>query len=177
LGIFGSISILSNKFSSINDYSALLKSSSFWNGFIEENCLLFQYDSFCCGKFRKEFFSYNYLGALWNHEPCRINNCRIGNGGTSFRKRSVMAKICEKYNGLGGDIAEDIFFAIFLKEDGLLDDAEREATIFSFECIFSEKSIYGHQIYQSIARRDLDGFIYNKIQKMLEGDITNDSDI
>jgi len=79
-----------------------------------------------------------------------------------------MAKICEKYSGLGGSLAEDIFFAIFLKEDELLGDAEREASIFSFECIFSEKSVYGHQIYQSIARRDLDRFIYNKLQKMLE---------
>jgi hypothetical protein len=168
LGISGCISILPNKFECIGDYSELLKSSDFWNGFPEENCLLFQYDSFCCGKFKEEFFSHNYLGALWDHQPCRVNNCRIGNGGTSFRKRSIMATICEKYGGLGGDIAEDIFFAIFLKEDGLLGDAEKKAEDFSFECIFSGKSVYGHQIYQSIARHNLDGFIYNKLTKMLE---------
>lgn len=164
----GIISILDNKFSCIDDYSNLLKSSAFWSGFSEENCLLFQYDSFCGGKFKKEFFSHNYLGALWDHHACnacKINNVLIGNGGTSFRKRSVMQRICQKYEGVGGGIPEDVFFALFLNEESLLPE-NCDAVEFSFENIFSDKSIYGHQIYKSIAWRDLDAFIYNKLKSM-----------
>ena len=162
----GIISILDNKFGCIDDYSNLLKSPTFWSGICEENCLLFQYDSFCCGKFKKEFFSHNYLGALWDHHACKINNVLIGNGGTSFRKRSVMQHICEKYEGVGGGLPEDVFFGLFLNEEGLL-PKNCDAMEFSFENIFSNKSIYGHQIYKSIAWRDLDGFIYNKLKSMV----------
>ena len=77
-----------------------------------------------------------------------------------------MHRICEKYNGLGGGLPEDVFFGLFLNEERLL-GANSMAEQFSFENIFSDKSIYGHQIYKSIARRDLDGFIYNKLKSML----------
>jgi len=76
-----------------------------------------------------------------------------------------MQRICEKYEGVGGGLPEDVFFGLFLNEEGLLGE-NCIAEEFSFENIFSDKSIYGHQIYKSITRRDLDGFIYNKLKSM-----------
>jgi hypothetical protein len=169
LGIKGVIEIIPSKFNNVREYSNLLKNPAFWNTIPEENCLFFQYDSFCSGKFMKHFFDYNYLGAPWDHCPCGINNAIIGNGGTSFRKKSIMKKICDKYGGLDSELPEDVFFALFLNDEGLLqiDDLNNTAKQFSFENIFDNNSIYGHQIYTSIPRKDLDSFIYNKLMKMI----------
>lgn len=169
LGIKGVIEIIPSKFNNVSEYSNLLKNPAFWNTIPEENCLFFQYDSFCSGKFMKNFFDYNYLGAPWDHCPCGINNAIIGNGGTSFRKKSIMKKICDKYGGLDSELPEDVFFALFLNDEGLLqiDDLNNTAKQFSFENIFDNNSIYGHQIYTSIPRKDLDSFIYNKLIKMI----------
>lgn len=172
LGVQGKIYIIPNKFNDVQEYSNFLKNPDFWESIYEENCLLFQYDSFCGGKFNNDFLNYNYLGAVWDHMGCRINDTLVGNGGTSLRKKSVMEYICRKYNGLGGDLPEDVFFSLFLKEDGLLNsNTENDINIiaqrFSFENIFCNTSIYGHQIYKSIKRPDLDNFIRSKLEKMM----------
>jgi len=169
LGIKGFIHIIPSKFNNVHEYSNFLKNPPFWDTIPEENCLFFQYDSFCSGKFMNHFFDYNYLGAPWDHYGCAINNIIIGNGGTSFRKKSIMKKICEKYGGLGGGLPEDVFFSLFLNDDGLLqiDDIHTAVKQFSFENIFDNNSIYGHQIYKSISHQDLDSFIYNKLLKMI----------
>jgi hypothetical protein len=115
------------------------------------------------------FLDYNYLGAPWDHYGCVINNVIIGNGGTSFRKKSIMKKICKKYGGFGGGLPEDVFFSLFLNDGGLLqiDDIHNVVKQFSFENIFDNNSIYGHQIYKSVPHHDLDSFIYNKLLKMV----------
>jgi hypothetical protein len=162
LGISGKINKI-NGFKNMNDYSNLLKSYSFWERIPEENSLLFQYDSFCMGKFKDVFYNYNYIGARWPHNPFDNKKMNIGNGGTSFRKTRIMEKICKENSN---NEVEDLFFSKILYDKGLMNCTEEIADMFSFENIFNEDSVYAHQIYNTIELSKMDTFVYNKLVKM-----------
>jgi len=168
--IEGNIILLDNKFESINDYSNLLKNVNFWNKIEEDNCLLFQYDSFCMGKFNNIFFDYNYIGAKWDHRPLLFKKILIGNGGTSFRKTRVMEYLCNKYKNkdIKKNYPEDMYFSELLYEEKMHNCTEDIADKFSFENIYNNNSIYAHQIYKSIPFDKLDKFVYKSIEKMIE---------
>jgi hypothetical protein len=166
LKINGKINIIKDNLKNAHEYSKLLMKPSFWNSIKEENCLIFQYDSFCMGKFNPIFLNYNYIGAQWPHTPCFDKKIKIGNGGTSFRKVRIMEKICNKYSNETHNCIEDIFFPEKLYIDHLLDCTLEIADMFSFENIFNNNSIYAHQIYNTIELSEIDNFMYNKIIKM-----------
>ncbi len=165
LNVDGKIDIIEKEFRDIGEYSKMLTDYRFWESINEENCLLFQYDSFCMGKFEEKFFDYNYIGARWPHSPCLHPEINIGNGGTSFRKTRIMEYICRKYKDI--DIkkyyAEDLFFAELLYEERLHNCTEEIADRFSFENIYNENSIYAHQIYNTVRLDDMDKFVSKKI--------------
>ena len=167
LNIIGKIHILKNKFTSNQDYSNLLKTSSFWEKIPEDNLLLFQYDSFCMGKFNDSFLNYNYLGPRWPHNPLNNINISIGNGGTSFRKTRIMEAICKKYQYYNTDYSEDIFFSNYLYIEKLYNCNNEIADSFAFENIYCENSIYAHQIYNTIKLDDLDHFVFEKLKKLV----------
>ena len=175
LDVSAKIIILNKKFKNINDYSKLLKNPNFWENIKEDNCLLFQYDSFCMGKFDKKFLNYNYIGARWNHSATILNNICIGNGGTSFRKTRIMEYICKKYEKREPikNYPEDVFFSHLLYEEKLHNCNNFIADKFSFENIYNENSIYAHQIYKVIKIEDMDNFIDSKITKMLDNSNNN----
>ena len=168
LQVSGNILILDNKFNNTNEYSKLLKNEKFWLYIKEDNCLLFQYDSFCMGKFDTIFLDYTYIGARWPHQACNNNNIRIGNGGTSFRKTRIMELICKKNkeNKKLKDLPEDIFFSELLYEENLLNCTDEIADKFSFENIYNDFSVYAHQIYNTIELSELDNFVYKNIEAM-----------
>jgi hypothetical protein len=168
LNISGNIFTLHKNISNINDYSNLLKDTFFWKNIKEDNCLLFQYDSFCMGKFDDSFLNYNYIGAIWDHNPSLFSEINFGNGGTSFRKTRLMEYLCKKYENkdIKKNYPEDVFFAELLYEEKLNNCNMDIANKFSFENIYNENSVYGHQIYKSIDYNSLDEFIYNKLSKM-----------
>lgn len=165
LGIKGKIHIIEKKFKSIEDYNRLLISSLFWKNIIEDNVLLFQYDSFVCGKFNPIFFNYNYIGARWPYSISNMNNIYIGNGGTSFRKARVMEYICKKYENsvIKKIYNEDIFFAEMLCKEDLYNCTNNIADMFSFENIFLENSVYAHQIFIKIDINKMDNYVYEKL--------------
>lgn len=165
IGITGKIELLENKFNNNNDYSNLLKKENFWKRIKEDNVLIFQYDSFCMGKFNDHFFNYNYIGARWPHNACKYKDIKVGNGGTSFRKTRVMENMCKKYNKKN-NIAEDVFFCELLYENNLHNCTIEIADKFAFENIFNEYSIYAHQLYNSIELSTIDKFMYEKIKKL-----------
>ena len=168
LGIHCKIHILEKKFKCIEDYNRLLINSSLWKNIIEDNVLLFQYDSFVFGKFNPIFFNYNYIGARWPHSISNMTNIYIGNGGTSFRKTRVMEYICKKYENsvIKKIYNEDIFFAEMLAKEDLYNCTNNIADMFSFENIFLDNSVYGHQIYLKIDIEKMDNFIYQKLIKL-----------
>lgn len=169
INIEGNIILLENKFKNIDNYSKLLKNVYFWNKIKEDNCLLFQYDSFAMGKFNNIFFNYNYIGAKWDHLPSLFKKINIGNGGTSFRKTRVMEYLCNKYKNkdIKKKYPEDIYFSELLYEEKMYNCTEDIANKFSFENIYCSYSVYGHQIYKSVPYIKLDEFIYKKIQKII----------
>ena len=158
-----------NKIANIGQYSNLLKSSTFWNSINEEHLLLFQYDSVCFGKFQDKFLEYNYLGAKWPDNITPFPNIHNGNGGTSYRKKSVMSYITSKYNYYLYDInsAEDVYFAKYLNKEGLHINDGNILEEFSFENSYSEKSIYGHAIFESIKLENLDNYVEKRLKNML----------
>ena len=162
LNISGKINILEKKLSSKFDYSDLLKDENLWSKIKEDNILLFQYDSFCMGKFDNIFLNYNYIGARWPHNP--LENLSIGNGGTSFRKTRIMESISKKYKN---NYIEDLFFSYYLKKDELDNCTDEIADKFAFENIFCENSIYAHQLYNTIKLEDLDNYMFKKLSKMI----------
>jgi hypothetical protein len=170
LKITGNILLLNNHFHNINHYSDFLKDENTWKLISEENCLLFQYDSFSMGKFDTVFFDYNYIGARWPHKASTNENINIGNGGTSFRKTRIMEMICNKNkdNIKMKECAEDIFFSELLYEENLLNCTNEIADRFSFENIYNDYSVYAHQIYNTIELCDLDNFVYKNINAMYE---------
>ena len=168
LKISGKINILEKPFKNMIEYSQFLTSYSLWETIKEDNCLTFQYDSFCMGKFNEQFFDYNYIGARWKNTPCLNENINIGNGGTSFRKTRIFEMLCKKYKNrdIKKYYVEDIFFAELLYDERFLNCTEKIADLFSFENIYNEHSIYAHQIYNTIKLSLMDDFMYNKLIKM-----------
>ena len=122
LNVTGNIFTLHKNISNINDYSKLLKDFNFWKNIKEDNCLLFQYDSFCMGKFDDIFLNYNYIGAVWDHTPGLFNEINVGNGGTSFRKSRVMEYLCKKYENkdIKKNYPEDVFLQNYFMKKNLI---------------------------------------------------------
>jgi len=168
LGINGKVNTLTRKFKSINEYTILLKHPNFWKNIEEDNVLLFQYDSFCMGKFDNSFFDYNYIGSQWDHYASIFQNILIGNGGTSFRKTRIMEFLCEKYQNkeIKKSYPEDVFFCELLYEEKLYNYDLEVANKFAFENIYCDYSIYAHQIYKSVLMENMDNFMYEKLVKM-----------
>lgn len=158
-----------SKINNIDEYSCLLKSSSFWETLTEENLLFYQYDSIAFGKFQSKFFSYNYLGARWTEKITQLPGIYNGNGGTSFRKRSWMLYITQKYNHYLylPQSPEDKYFAYYLHQEGLLPDSNELLDEFSIEHIYNETSIYGHAIFQSMNIDQLVDFIKRRFNILL----------
>lgn len=157
------------KFNNVNDYSNLLKSFHFWNNFIEDYILIFQYDSLAFNKFNYQFLNYNYIGAQWPIHIQQIKNIFNGNGGTSLRNVQVMKDITLKYNYKNNDLCtpEDIYFSKYLFNEKKLMNNPNICNDFSFENVLNNNSIYGHAIYESISHDNLENFILNKIKYLL----------
>ena len=158
-----------SKINNINEYSNLLKSSSFWDSINEENLLLYQYDSIAFGKFNSKFLNYPYIGARWPENITQLKGIYNGNGGTSFRKKSYMSYITSKYNYFLYDpnFPEDKYFAKYLHQEDLHHVSNELLDEFSIENIFNDYSIYGHAIFEIISLNKLDDFITNRIKNML----------
>ena len=97
-----------------------------------------------------------------------MTNIYIGNGGTSIRKTRVMEYICKKYENIviKKIYNEDIFFSEMLAKEDLYNCTNNIADMFSFENIFLDNSVYGHQIYLKIDIEKMDNFIYQKLIKL-----------
>ena len=153
-------------FHSINEYSNLLKSNSFWNLFSEEYVLLFQYDSIAFSKFNIEFLKYNYIGAQWPTHIQQLKDIYNGNGGTSLRKIETMKYITQKYNYKIQEekTPEDKYFSKYLYQENLLMNDPDVCNQFSFENVYQTQSLYGHAIYESIHLNDLEEYIINRLK-------------
>jgi len=74
------------------DYNLLLRQRSFYERFTEEHLLLFETDCYFLRTSPATLTHYDYVAAKWGWQPDAP-----GGGGLSYRKRSVMLEICDRY--------------------------------------------------------------------------------
>lgn len=144
---------------SIEEYSKLLMSKSFWNSLRGDKILVFQTDSFIRKRCISPYLGYDYIGAPWEkgfssiyidrgNGPV-IHDIEVGNGGLSLRTRKVMIDIIdlpymERYRYL----PEDIFFSIgMLCMDGVRRCPVEVARSFSVERIYHPNPFAWHKAY------------------------------
>ena len=105
----------------------ILKSTWLWNNVLEENVLMFGGNgAFCAngGSTLEDFISYDYVGAPWNRQ-----NGQGGDGSThSFRHRSAMLSILEKYPPVDESLDYQYFLKYLLQDNFKV--ADREMTHF-----------------------------------------------
>ena len=73
-----------------NEYNKLLKTSNFWNFLKEEHILTVETDCYLLQNIPESIYEYDYVASSWPWRPLEP-----GGGGLSYRKRSMMLKICE----------------------------------------------------------------------------------
>ena len=132
----------------IEDYNNLLTSKNFWKQINGENILIFQTDTCLCSKNKHKIYNilkYDYVGAPWKSKRMPKMG---GNGGLSFRKKSKMLQVCDKYkNG-----NEDNFFS---SRNLFYPDKKLSQNIF-VETIFSENPFGVHKVWNYINGNKLD---------------------
>ena len=72
------------------EYNNLLKTNTFWNVFKEEHILTIETDCYLLKHIPESIYNYDYVASVWHwlkSEP--------GGGGLSYRKCSVMKRICQ----------------------------------------------------------------------------------
>lgn len=143
----------------IEDYSKLLLSKSFWQNMRGEKIMIFQCDSFIRKRCIAPFLGYDYVGAPWTDDFLTIGIERdgktifhkviVGNGGLSLRTRSIMLRIInltcmDQYRQL----PEDVFFSIGML---ILTDVRRcppeIARSFSVETVYHNNPFGWHKAY------------------------------
>lgn len=112
-------------------YSALLKSSSFWNIFKEEHILIFQLDTVLLRDIPLYLLQYDMVGA-----PCGDLRNFVMNGGLSLRKKSAMLSVINK-NFHPSEI-EDIFFSKYVKKPSI-----EVCEVFVENYVKDEKTVIG----------------------------------
>lgn len=140
---------------SINQYSVLLQSPSFYKCIKTEICLIFQTDALILNKdLINRFLEYDYVGAPW------INGI-VGNGGLSLRRIPKMIEICEKVpQNIINQLNEDIYFS-YQNIISLNRPSFQDAQKFSVETVFHEKSFGIHAPWKHLNIYEME-FLLNK---------------
>jgi hypothetical protein len=131
----------------IQSYSELLTSIDFWNSIKSEHVLIFQTDSTTCknSSFKiDDFMKYDFIGAPTTHiinnfihfyflpKGYYVNYRNFMNGGLSFRKKSKMIEVLQKYPW-DGKMTEDVWICMGLSKIGGNLPTREESRKFSFE--------------------------------------------
>jgi hypothetical protein len=116
-------------------YNSILKTAEFWNFFKEEHILTIETDSYLLQHIPESIYEYDYVASGWPwlaSEP--------GGGGLSYRKCSIMKKICELDKSLIDSPAQDWFASNGIKILG-----GKYSHNFFTECNILENAIGTHQ--------------------------------
>lgn len=122
------------------EYSEILMSYNFWLSLPAEHILVFQTDSALNPNSKhkiEEFLEYDYVGAPWSHLEGRI-----GNGGLSLRKRSVMLRALKTYQK--ETHPEDLMISALLYSMNAKLPSTEIASHFSVETMFYEDPLGVH---------------------------------
>jgi hypothetical protein len=117
------------------EYNNLLKTPEFWNFFKEEHILTIETDSYLLQHIPESIYEYDYVASGWPWLPSEP-----GGGGLSYRKCSIMKKICELDKSLIDCPAQDVFASNGIKILG-----GKYSHKFFTECNILENCIGTHQ--------------------------------
>lgn len=99
--------------------------------------LVVQKDGFILNpnRWSNKFLEYDYIGAPWDLNGCKVWNkkIRIGNGGFSLRSKKLMEEL-KSVKGYDGVYPEDSFISDFIFDKGLKYPSTDVAVNFSLEC-------------------------------------------
>jgi hypothetical protein len=114
-----------------NEYNNALKSSEFYRSLPSENLLFLQTDSYLRKQIPDFIMDYDFIGS-----PFAWDEINAG-GGTTFRKRSVMIDICERFDE---DIpSEDLFISKGIRElNYQMPDFMDGITYFTESCLYED---------------------------------------
>jgi len=124
----------------IEQYSQYMLCKESYNIIPTETFLIFQLDTLISNKYKDfiyDFIKYDYVGAPWSSDH------KVGNGGLSLRKKSVILDVLDKYNPYEHNGYEDSYYAKYITNKPTFE----EAKLFSIETVFSEKSFGIHKCW------------------------------
>jgi hypothetical protein len=125
------------------EYNKLKKQAWTWENVPSENIMWLEPDCLICRKGIDEYFAFDYIGAPWKSQYWMAPNCRIGNGGLSFRRRSAMLEIASNCNPSHQVVyCEDMYFAMNMSMRNRIDPGHFNLPDYETARSFSVESIW-----------------------------------
>lgn len=121
------------------EYNNLLCTRKFWETFTEEHLILFETDCYFLRPVPPTIFDYDYVAAKWAWKPEHA-----GGGGLSYRKRSVMLDICDRYKPERVEM-QDCFASEGVAALGYKTPTFQESGSFFTESVVSDRAVGTHQ--------------------------------
>ena len=129
------------------DYNEMLKTKAFWERFQEEHIITLETDCYFMKPLPESVYQYDYVASRWpwlSEQP--------GGGGLSYRKRSVMLRICDEFEGKLTIPAQDAFVSHGIKQLGYKYPSLEENSNYFTECMYSQNAIGTHQWWTFISQ-------------------------
>ena len=137
----------------LQTYSDLFLTASFYNYIPTETFLVFQTDSMILKENKDNinlFLEYDYVGAPWTH-----HNNNVGNGGLSLRKKSKMLEII--YSKGYQAKREDLYFSLNIDPTIIYNVPNyTKAQLFSVESLFYDSPFGVHNCWNNLNKQMID---------------------
>lgn len=153
------------------EYNQLKKNPETWRRIHSERTLWIEPDCLLCRPGVEDYLEFDYVGAPWHEKLSVSPSCRVGNGGLSLRRKSVMLEIAQRCNRDHRVIlSEDVFFCVNMHLRNIenagtyrLPDVETAGS-FSVESVFRLSPFGLHKTWKYLpphhVRELLDGIEY-----------------
>ena len=140
------------------EYNELLKRREFWERFTEEHLITFETDCYLIKPIPESIYEYDYVASKWVWLPDEP-----GGGGLSYRKRSLMLEIVEKFEP-SFDPWQDGFvnYAIKTLPHRKVPTLSEASNYFIESCEITTKTVGMHQWWVT-----LDEFKINHLEEYL----------
>ena len=150
-------------------YSALFTDYALYEHIPTETFLVFQTDSMILAENKDNinlFLDYDYVGAPWHFPSINYTWLKVGNGGLSLRKKSIMLEILNS-KVYDGSEAEDTFFSLNLANIQCNIPDYTKAQMFSVESLYYDAPFGIHKCWAFLYCMDFQQLI-NKYPAIME---------
>jgi hypothetical protein len=144
------------------EYNTLLKTKQFWSMFPEEHIITLETDCYFLKPISDEIYKYDYVASIWPWSPKKP-----GGGGLTYRKRSMMLKICDTITE-NLPQAQDVYVSDAVETLGYKFPTLEESHGFFTEGVCSTSEIGTHQWWTYVANQEETPFDLQTILKKIE---------